>query len=75
MLLKPTYIPSKIGHKSNWGQTHGATSALAVAEAAQSHQGPILTLVKDTDAALKLCAELTFFLTGPIAKDITTIDH
>ena len=64
MLLKPTYIPSKIGHKSNWGQTHGATSALAVAEAAQSHQGPILTLVKDTDAALKLCAELTFFLTG-----------
>ncbi len=64
MLLKPTYIPSEIGHKSNWGQTHGATSALAIAEAAQSHQGPILTLVKDTDAALKLSAELTFFLTG-----------
>ena len=64
MLLQPTSIPSKIGHKSHWGQTHGAASALAIAEAAQAHQGPLLALVKDTDAALKLSAELAFFLTG-----------
>ena len=64
MLLQPTSIPSKVGHKSNWGQTHGAASALAIAEAAEVHQGPVLALVKDTDAALKLSAEVDFFLTG-----------
>ena len=64
MLLKPTSIPIKFGQKSNWGQSHGAASALAISEAAQAHQGPVLALVKDTDAALKLSAELRFFLTG-----------
>ena len=64
MLLETSFLPTKFGHKSNWGQTHGATSALAISEAAQAHQGPILALVKDTDSALKLSAELNFFLTN-----------
>ena len=62
MLLETTFLPSKIGHKSTWGQTHGAASALAIAETALAHQGPVLALVKDTDAALKLSAEISFFL-------------
>ena len=64
VLLETSLLPSKSGQKSNWGQTHGAASALAISEAAQAHQGPVLALVKDTDAALKLSAELRFFLTG-----------
>ena len=64
MLVKTASIPSNIGHKSTWGQTHGAASALAIANTAQQHQGPVLALVKDTDAALKLRLELDFFLTG-----------
>jgi transcription-repair coupling factor (superfamily II helicase) len=55
-------MPNKPGNKALWGQAHGATSALAIAEAAQAHNGPVLALVKDTDAALKLSAELNFFL-------------
>jgi transcription-repair coupling factor (superfamily II helicase) len=64
VLLETLFLPSKIGHKSNWGQTHGAASALAISEAALAHQGPVLALVKDTDAALKLSAEISFFLTN-----------
>ncbi|HCH31331.1 MAG TPA: transcription-repair coupling factor, partial [Oceanospirillaceae bacterium] len=62
MLVKNASIPSNIGHKSTWGQTHGAASALAIANTAQQHPGPVLALVKDTDAALKLRLELDFFL-------------
>ncbi|MDC9719111.1 MAG: transcription-repair coupling factor [Gammaproteobacteria bacterium] len=64
MLLDPSFLPSKIGHKVSWGQTHGAASALAITEAAIQHQGPVLVVVADTDAALKLNAELDFFLTN-----------
>ena len=62
MLVNTAFLASKPGLKSTWGQTHGAASALAIAEAAQQHQGPVLALVKDTDAALKLRLELDFFL-------------
>lgn len=62
MLVKNASIPSNIGHKSTWGQTHGAASALAIANTAQQQPGPVLALVKDTDAALKLRLELDFFL-------------
>jgi len=64
VLLPSSSLPSKIGHKSVWAQTHGAASALAIANTAQQHQGPVLALVKDTDAALKLRLELDFFLAG-----------
>jgi len=62
VLLPSSSLPSKIGQKSTWGQTHGAASALAIANTAQQHPGPVLALVKDTDAALKLRLELDFFL-------------
>ncbi len=64
MLLHSIPTPSKAGNKLLWAQAHGATSALAIAQAAQAHQGPVLALVKDTDAALTLSAQLKFFLTG-----------
>lgn len=62
MLLENSFLTAKIGQKSTWGQTHGAASALAIANAATQHKGPVLALVKDTDSALKLSAELAFFL-------------
>lgn len=64
MLLQSISTPSKPGNKNMWGQCHGAASALAIAEAANVHQGPILALVVDTDAALKLRDELSFFMAG-----------
>ncbi|MBT4443931.1 MAG: transcription-repair coupling factor [Oceanospirillaceae bacterium] len=74
MLVKTDSIPSNIGHKSTWGQTHGAASALAIANTAQQHQGPVLALVKDTDAALKLRLELDFFLAGTGLNCLTLPD-
>ncbi|HIG37137.1 MAG TPA: hypothetical protein EYQ12_06330, partial [Oceanospirillaceae bacterium] len=74
MLVKTASIPSNIGHKSTWGQTHGAASALAIANTAQQHQGPVLALVKDTDAALKLRLELDFFLAGTGLNCLTLPD-
>ena len=64
MLIKNSYLPANIDQHSFWGQCPDAGSALAIAEAAQLAETPLLVLVNNTDNALSLKAELQFFLAG-----------
>ncbi|MGB2517414.1 MAG: transcription-repair coupling factor, partial [Pseudomonadales bacterium] len=64
MLIKNSYLPANIAQQSYWGQCPDAGSALAIAEAAQLADTPLLVLVNNTDNALSLKAELQFFLAG-----------
>ncbi len=64
MLIKTAYLPSNSSQQSYWGQCPDAGSALAITEAAQLANTPLLVLVNNTDNALSLKAELQFFLAG-----------
>ena len=69
-LFSPTLPTLKNTSKSNivdqiqWGQLHGASQALAISQAAKSHQGPMILLTADTPTAIKLEKELDYFLKG-----------
>jgi len=54
-------LPKKQGDSRFIGNVSGAALALSVAELAQSHQGPVLTVVPDTQTALRLQPEITQF--------------
>ena len=62
VLIESLPLASSTNQHQHWGQTTGAGSALAMAEAAQTSATPLLVLVESTDAALTLKAELQFFL-------------
>ncbi|MCG6896878.1 MAG: transcription-repair coupling factor [Thiocapsa sp.] len=61
--LRPP-LPRRPGERLLWGRLYGAGAALAIANAAQQHQGLILAVVADVQAAASLRAELGFFLAG-----------
>lgn len=69
-LFSPTLPTLKNASKSNivdhihWGQLHGASQALAISQAAKSHQGPLILLTANTPTAIKLEKELDYFLRG-----------
>ncbi|GAB6262269.1 transcription-repair coupling factor [Photobacterium sp. R1] len=54
-------VPTKAGDKRFVGQVSGAALAIAIAELAKSHQGPVLAVVPDTQTALRLQPEVSQF--------------
>lgn len=58
--FRPTLAP-KAGERRQWGKLAGSACALALAKAAQSHQGLSLVVTSDTASAQRLESELRFF--------------
>ncbi|EXJ16115.1 transcription-repair coupling factor [Imhoffiella purpurea] len=55
-------LPRRPGERMLWGRLHGASPGLAVANAAKVHDGLILVVASDVQAAGRLREELDFFL-------------
>jgi len=60
-VLQPP-LPKAARELLRWGQPSGSTHALALAQAAQLHPGPVVIVAPDSHSALHLEAELGFFL-------------
>lgn len=58
----PILLPNKIAPKQYWGQLHGSSLPLALAEYCEQKSGVKLLVAKDNLAATQLLAELQFFL-------------
>ncbi|MFD2111002.1 transcription-repair coupling factor [Thiorhodococcus fuscus] len=54
--------PSRAGERLLWGRLYGASPGLAIARAAQEHEGLALVIAQDVQAAGRLREELRFFL-------------
>jgi transcription-repair coupling factor (superfamily II helicase) len=54
-------LPEAAGQSLDWGQLYGAAPALAIAEAARNHAGPLLVLAGSPRQADQLAAEISFF--------------
>jgi transcription-repair coupling factor (superfamily II helicase) len=54
-------LPETAGRPLHWGQLYGAAPALAIAEAAARHDGPVLVLAGSPRQADQLAAEVAFF--------------
>jgi transcription-repair coupling factor (superfamily II helicase) len=54
-------LPEAAGRPLNWGQLYGSATALAIAEAAARHPGPVLVLAGSPRQADQIAAELAFF--------------
>ena len=61
-MSKHIILPPKIDRKQTWGQLHGSTLPLALAEFCQATAGVKLLVAPDNLAAAQLLAELRFFL-------------
>ncbi|MDQ7015753.1 MAG: transcription-repair coupling factor, partial [Gammaproteobacteria bacterium] len=57
LLVNPNHL-----QQPSWGQLYGSASALAIAEAAHSHDGLLLVITPDMKTAQSLHASLSFFL-------------
>lgn len=65
-------LPAKAGNREHWYGLHGATGALALAQAARQHQGLVLAVTDSPQQAARLDTELRFFL-GDAARDETPV--
>jgi transcription-repair coupling factor (superfamily II helicase) len=54
-------LPEAAGRRLDWGQLYGSAPALAIAEAAARHEGPVLVLAGSPRQADQLAAEIAFF--------------
>jgi transcription-repair coupling factor (superfamily II helicase) len=54
-------LPEAAGRPLDWGQLYGSAPALAIAEAAARHAGPVLVLAGSPRQADQLAAEVAFF--------------
>jgi transcription-repair coupling factor (superfamily II helicase) len=54
-------LPETAGRPLDWGQLYGSAPALAIAEAAARHAGPVLVLGGSPRQADQLAAEIAFF--------------
>jgi transcription-repair coupling factor (superfamily II helicase) len=54
-------IPTKAGDRRFWGALNNSNQALAIASAAQKHQGLTLVITRDTLTAQRLEEEIAFF--------------
>ncbi len=59
-LLAPT-TEKQAGRRTQWGQLYGCSDALAIAEAAQSADGPVVVITPDTPSATRLDYAIRFF--------------
>jgi len=57
--------PATLGTAARWGQLYGASTGLALAEAAQGLDAPLLVVAADARTSERLTAELRFFLSDP----------
>ncbi|MDC0602372.1 transcription-repair coupling factor [Aliiglaciecola sp.] len=57
-------LPKQAGNIIHWGNLHGSSLALAIANGAIANSGSTLLVTADTPTALKLEKELDFFLAG-----------
>ncbi|MEH6714014.1 MAG: transcription-repair coupling factor, partial [Paraglaciecola polaris] len=62
-IFNPTLAKGQ-GDAIHWGNLHGSSLAMAIANAASKTKGPILLVTADTPSAMKLEKELSFFLLG-----------
>ncbi|KLV04774.1 transcription-repair coupling factor [Photobacterium aquae] len=60
-------LPNKPGDACYIGNVSGAALALSIAELAENHQGPLLTVVPDTQTALRLQPEISQFTTQDVS--------
>ena len=59
LLAPPT--KNQAGRRTQWGQLYGCSDALAIAEAAQSADGPVVVITADTPSAMRLEYAIRFF--------------
>lgn len=64
LLFQPTQA------KQTWGQLHGSSLALALAEYCQQTSGIKLLIAQDNLSANQLQAELTFFLNSTSSQEL-----
>jgi len=57
-------LPTQIGSSRQWGRLYGSSSALAVAQAARRHKGPVVVITRDTTECLQLEQALHVFMQG-----------
>lgn len=55
-------LPKKVGEPRRWGRLYGSSTALAVAQAARRHKGPVLVVTRDTTESLQLQQALQVFM-------------
>ena len=55
-------LPKKAGDFVHWGNLHGSSLSLAIANGAKQNQGSTLLVTADTPSAIKLEKELNYFL-------------
>jgi transcription-repair coupling factor (superfamily II helicase) len=60
----PISHDKKKGDFLHWGNLHGSSMALSIANTAQTAKGPLLLVTADTPSAIKLEKELNYFLLG-----------
>ena len=54
-------LPVGAGKRARWGRLYGCSRALAIAEAASRHAGPVMVVTGDTPGAQRLAPEMQFF--------------
>ncbi|HHI93712.1 MAG TPA: transcription-repair coupling factor [Gammaproteobacteria bacterium] len=67
-LLAPT-TEKQAGRRIHWGQLYGCSDALAIAEAAQSANGPVVVITSDTPSATRLEHAVRFFCGSQHTED------
>jgi len=72
LTLSPT-LPAT-GEDAAWGQLYGSAQALAIAEAASVHDGPLVVVTGDMQGAAALEQALSFFIHGADLPVITFPD-
>ncbi|HKJ76805.1 MAG TPA: transcription-repair coupling factor, partial [Gammaproteobacteria bacterium] len=60
-VLRPPF-PDRPGQWTRWGRLYGSSTGLALAAAAERHDGPLLAVAPDTLSATRLEQEVRFFL-------------
>ncbi|MET0084311.1 MAG: transcription-repair coupling factor [Sedimenticola sp.] len=55
-------LPQQPGERLQWGRLYGMSDALAIASAAQRHEGLLMVLANDMQSAAHLESSLAFFL-------------
>ncbi|WP_426417850.1 transcription-repair coupling factor [Aestuariirhabdus sp. LZHN29] len=70
VLPTPLPLPTKISEKGFWGQLHGASLGLMVAEAAKQSRGLVMVVTPDSASAERLEQHLHLFLRGDSSVEI-----
>jgi transcription-repair coupling factor (superfamily II helicase) len=64
-------LPQRSGERISWSGLVEGASSLAIARAAQHHEGLVLAVAANPAAAYRLCRELEFFSSGSV--DVVTL--